>query len=121
MSSLTEFTLKGGRRADVMALDGKGRFVIVEVKSSVADFRADGKWPDYRAFCDRFYFAVDAEFPVELIPEDCGLMVADAYEASILRDAPELPLSGSRRRSVLLRFASAAAGRLHRQEDPGLA
>lgn len=119
--SLTEFTLKGGRRADVVAVDAKGRFTIVEVKSSVADFRADGKWPEYRAYCDLFYFAVGPGFPLDLIPEDCGLMVADAYEALIQRDAPEHPLSGARRRSVLLRFANAAAGRLHRHEDPGLA
>ena len=119
-TSLTEFTLKGGRRADIVAVDGKGRFTIVEVKSSVADFRADGKWPEYRAYCDRFFFAVAADFPLELIPESCGLMVADAYEASILRHAPEEPLSAGRRRSVLLRFAAAAAGRLHRHEDPGM-
>ena len=120
LTSLTEFTLKGGRRADIVAVDGKGKFTIVEVKSSVADFRADGKWPEYRAYCDLFYFAVGADFPLELIPESCGLMVADAYEASILRAATEEPLSAGRRRSVLLRFAAAAAGRLHRHEDPGL-
>lgn len=120
LASLTEFTLRGGRRADIMAVDAKGRVTIVEVKSSIADFRADGKWPEYVAFCDLFYFAVGADFPQELIPESCGLMVADAYEASILRAAPEQPLNAARRRSVLLRFATAAAGRLHRLEDPGL-
>ena len=120
LASLTEFTLKGGRRADIVAMDGKGRFTIVEVKSSVADFRADGKWPEYRDYCDLFYFAVATGFPLELIPEDCGLMVADAYEASILRDSPEEALNAARRRSVLLRFAAAAAGRLHRHEDPGM-
>ncbi len=120
LTSLTEFTLKGGRRADIVALDGKGRFTIVEVKSSVADFRADSKWPEYRDYCDLFYFAVSAGFPLELIPVECGLIVADAYEASILRHAPEQALSAARRRSVLLRFAAAAAGRLHRHEDPGL-
>ena len=121
LTSLTEFTLRGGRRADIMAVDGKGKFTIVEVKSSVADFRADSKWPEYRAYCDLFYFAVRADFPLDLIPECCGLLVADAYEASIVRAAPDLPLSAARRRSVLLRFAAAAAGRLHRIEDPGLA
>ncbi len=120
LASLTEFTLKGGRRADIIAVDGKGRFTIVEVKSSVADFRADSKWPEYRDYCDLFYFAVRADFPQELIPESCGLLVADAYEASILREAPEQPLNAARRRSVLLRFAAATAGRLHRIEDPGL-
>ena len=120
LTSLTEFTLKGGRRADIVAVDAKGKFTIVEVKSSIADFRADSKWPEYRDYCDLFYFAVSADFPLELIPEGCGLMVADAYEASIERHAPEEPLSAGRRRSVLLRFAAAAAGRLHRHEDPGL-
>lgn len=120
MASLVEFTLRGGRRADIMAVDAKGKVTIVEVKSSVVDFRADSKWPEYVDFCDLFYFAVRADFPVELIPESCGLMVADAYEASILRAAPEQPLNAARRRSVLLRFATAAAGRLHRLEDPGL-
>ena len=120
LASLTEFTLKGGRRADIIAVDGKGRFTIVEVKSSVADFRADGKWPDYRNYCDLFYFAVGADFPLELIPDTCGLLVADPYEASIVRPAPEQPLNAARRRTVLLRFATAVAGRLHRIEDPGL-
>lgn len=120
LSSLTEFTLKGGRRADIIAVDARGKFTIVEVKSSVADFRADSKWPEYRDYCDLFYFAVRADFPVELIPDDCGLIVADAYEASILRQAPEQTLNAARRRAVLLRFAMAAGGRLHRIEDPGL-
>jgi hypothetical protein len=120
LTSLTEFTLKGGRRADIIAIDPKGKFTIVEVKSSVADFRADSKWPEYRDYCDLFYFAVRADFPQELIPETCGLLVADAYEASIVRGAPAQPLAPARRRSVLLRFAMAAAGRLHRVEDPGL-
>lgn len=120
MASLTEFTLRGGRRADIIAVDGKGKFTIVEVKSSVADFRADGKWPEYRAYCDLFYFAVRADFPQELIPQDCGLLVADSYEASIVRAASEQPLNAARRRAVLLRFAVATAGRLHRLEDPGL-
>ena len=119
MASLVEFTLRGGRRADIVAVDAKGKVTIVEVKSSVMDFRADSKWPEYRGYCDQFYFAVRADFPLDLIPESCGLMVADAYEASILRAAAEQPLNAARRRSVLLRFATAAAGRLHRLEDPG--
>lgn len=119
MASLTEFTLRGGRRADIVAVDGKGKLTIVEVKSSIADFRADRKWSDYEAFCDLFYFAVAADFPRSLIPDTCGLLVADAYEASIVRPATERPLNAARRRSVLLRFATAAADRLHRVEDPG--
>lgn len=118
--SLTEVSLKTGRRADVMAIDAKGGVTIVEVKSGVPDFRADQKWPDYLAFCDRFYFAVDEAFPTELIPENCGLMIADAYEAAVVREPAERPLDPARRRAVLLRFARTAAQRLHRVDDPGL-
>ncbi len=102
----------------MLACDGDGRFVIVEVKSGVSDFRADRKWPEYRAWCDLFYFAVDESFPTDLIPQDCGLMVADAYGAAVLRDPAATPLAPARRRSLLLRFALAAAERLHRTEDP---
>ena len=119
-ATVTELSLKGGRRADIMAIDAKGGVTIVEVKSGVPDFRADQKWPDYLAFCDRFYFAVDEAFPAELIPADCGLMIADAYDAAVVREPADRPLDPARRRSVLLRFARTAAQRLHRVEDPGL-
>lgn len=118
-ATVAEFALRNGRRADVMAVDAKGTITIVEVKSSVADFRADRKWREYRAYCDCFYFAVPDGFPVELIPDECGLMVADAYEALVARDAPLEPLNAARRKSLLLRFCLTAAGRLHRLEDPG--
>lgn len=118
-ATLTEFTLKSGRRADVIALDAAGELTIVEVKSSRADFTSDGKWGDYLGFCDRFYFAVPADFPHELLPEDCGLIVADAYAAEILRSAPVDKLPASRRRAVTLRFAQLAGQRLLRLSDPG--
>jgi hypothetical protein len=117
-TALTEFTLKDGRRADVIALDGRGTVAIVEVKSSRADFRADGKWQDYLAFCDRFYFAVPPAFPRALLPEGCGVLVADAYGAEVLTPAPEQRLHASRRRAVTLRFAQAAGQRLLRAQDP---
>jgi hypothetical protein len=117
-ASVTEFALKTGRRADILAIDPKGRITIVEVKSGPADFRADRKWPEYEDFCDRFFFAVGADFPVDLLPADRGLIVADAFDAHILRDAPETPLPGPRRKAVTLKLALAAAGRLHRVEDP---
>lgn len=117
-ATVTEFSLKTGRRADILALDPKGGLTIVEVKSCPADFRADRKWPEYEAFCDRFYFAVDVDFPVDLLPEDRGLIVADAFDAHILREARETPLPGPRRKALTLRLALAAAGRLHRLEDP---
>ena len=119
-SPLTEFKLSTGRRADVAGLNKAGRFVIAEVKSSVRDFQADRKWPDYIPFCDRFYFAVANGFPVDLIPGDCGILIADPYDAAILREAPLLKMNGARRRSQILRFAKTAADRLHRISDPSL-
>lgn len=116
--TLTEFRLKSGRRADVVGLNAAGTIVIVEIKSSVADFRADRKWTDYRPYCDRFYFAVGPDFPAVLIPDDCGLMVADAFGAAVLREAPETPLNPARRRALVLNLALAACERLHRIEDP---
>lgn len=120
LASLTEFTLKGGRRADVIALDDAGEIAIVEVKSSRADFVSDGKWSDYLAFCDRFYFAVPPAFPQDLLPADCGLIVADGYAAEVLREAPLAKLNAARRRAVTLRFARTASQRLIRRDDPGV-
>ena len=117
-ATLTELTLASGRRADIIALTAGGDIHIVEIKSSVADFRADSKWTEYRDFCDRFYFAVPHDFPVELIPGETGLIIADAYGAEINRDAPVHCLAAARRRAVLLRFAQAAANRLHALGDP---
>ena len=117
-ASLMEFRLVGGRRADILAIDDAGTVIIVEVKSGVPDFRSDQKWPEYRAWCDVFYFAVDNAFPTELIPDDCGLMVADAYDADVLREPPVHKLAPARRKSLILRAALAGAGRLHRIEDP---
>jgi hypothetical protein len=117
-ATLPEFTLANGRRADVIALAPDGRLTIVEIKSSVADFRADRKWPDYRDFCDRFFFAIAETVPAEILPESTGLIVADGFGAAILRDPPEHPLAGARRKAVTLRFAHAAAGLLHALADP---
>jgi hypothetical protein len=118
-STVTELPLVDGRRADVVALNAEGSLLIVEIKSSVADFRADRKWRDYAAHCDRLYFAISAEMPVEIMPEDAGLIVADAYGAEILREASPHAMAPATRRAVLLRFAQAAADRLHRLADPG--
>jgi hypothetical protein len=116
--TLAEVALANGRRADVLALGRDGELVIVEIKTSVADFRSDRKWPEYRGFCDRLYFAVPGAFPRELIPEDCGLIVADGFGAAVLREAPAAPLPAARRRALLLRFATLAAWRLRRLTDP---
>ena len=84
----------------------------------LADFRADRKWPDYQDFCDRFYFAVPESLPPDILPEDRGLIVADAFGAAILREAAHHPLSGARRKAVTLRFAHSAAMTLHALADP---
>ena len=110
--TLTEFKLASGRRVDVMAIDRNGEFVIVEVKSTVADFRGDRKWHEYLAFCERFYFAVPAGFPVEMMPEDCGLIVADPYAAAVRRESLTRKLNTNRKRRQLVRFALAASNRL---------
>lgn len=115
--SLSEFTLRSRRRVDVIALNHSGAIAIVEVKSSIEDFRADHKWRDYRAYCDRFYFAVPPDFPRQVLPEDCGLWVADAYGAVLRREAPLQPLNATRRRSQILRFAQTAARRLARTSE----
>ena len=117
-SSLVEFPLANGRRADIFALGKRGDLIIVEIKSSLADFRADRKWPTYREFSDRFYFAVANDFPIALIPEDCGLMVADAFGAALLRDGAAPSIAAGRRRALTLRFARVAAARLRRHLDP---
>ena len=116
--SLVEFPLANSRRADILALGKTGELVIVEIKSSVADFRADRKWTSYREFADRLYFAVPSEFPALLIPEECGLIVADAFGAAWLRHGVATPLAAARRRALTLRFARVAALRLRRQLDP---
>jgi hypothetical protein len=116
--ALTEFRVGRGRRVDVIGLNRDGRFVIVEIKTSVADFRADAKWPDYLPWCDIFYFAVPADFPQPILPETEGLIVADAWDATILRDAPERGMNATRRRTQILRFGLTASSRLHAVVDP---
>jgi hypothetical protein len=118
LATLTELPLLSGRRADIVALATDATIHIVEIKSSVADFRADIKWPDYRAHCDRFFFAIPDAVPIEIMPKDTGLIIADAYGAEILRPAPEHRMAASTRRAIILRFAHAAAHRLHRLSDP---
>jgi len=118
---IAEFTLPNGRRADIAALDRDGRITIVEIKSSLADFRTDQKWPEYADYCDRFFFAVKPEFPREILPEHCGLILADRYGGEIVRPACAAPpLPAARRKALTLRFARTAALRLAIVADPGL-
>jgi hypothetical protein len=116
--ALVEFRLSNGRRSDVIGLDKSGRFIIVEIKTSPADFRADNKWPDYLDHCDAFYFAVPEYFPRELLPDEHGILVADGYGAAVLRAAPEAKMNAARRAAQTRRFARAAGARLRALTDP---
>ena len=110
-----------GLRVDLMALGPKGEVWVIECKSGRADFRTDQKWQGYLEWCDRFFWAVDADFPTDLLPEGSGLILADAYDAEIVRMGPETPLAGARRKVMLHKFARHAASRLHGFRDPGVA
>jgi len=117
-SVVSELPLPSGRRADLVALDTAGTVWIVEIKSSVADFRADQKWQDYRLHCDRLFFATSLDVPCEIFPPDTGLIVADAFGAEFKCEAPEHKLPAATRKSMLLLFARAAASRLQALIDP---
>jgi len=117
-SVLLEMPLPDGRRADIVAVGRSGELTIVEVKSSVEDWRVDAKWPDYLEWCDQLYFAVPVDFPQALIPEEIGLIVADAYGGEILRHPLRRLLAAARRKSLLIDCARLASERLARLEDP---
>ena len=114
IACLPEIVLPNHRRADLMSVSDKGVLSIIEIKSGLADFQADKKWPDYLAYCDRFYFAVAADFPTEKLPNDCGLIFADAYGAEIMREAPETKLAAARRNVLMRRLARIGAFRWSR-------
>jgi hypothetical protein len=115
-STLPELGLASGRRADLVSLTPKGEIWIIEIKSSIEDFRVDRKWGDYRAFCDRLFFATLPDVPSEIFPEDCGLFVSDAYGAHMLREAPEHRLSPPQRKAMTLLIARIASHRLMQAE-----
>jgi hypothetical protein len=119
-AAVAELPLGSGRRADLVALGDGGEFWIVEIKSCIADFRADRKWQEYRLFCDRLLFAVAPEFPATVLPADAGLLITDSYGGTLLRDGPLHPLAAARRKAMLVRFGRAAAARLNARLDPGL-
>lgn len=112
MAVLPELALSSGRRADLICLSERGEIWIIEIKSSVEDFRVDRKWPDYRAHCDRLFFATHPGVPLEIFPEDCGLFLSDGYGAHMVREAPEHRLPPATRKSVTLNFSRTAAQRL---------
>lgn len=107
-----------GLRVDLMALGPKGEIWIVECKSGRADFRSDQKWQGYLEWSDRFFWAVDADFPTEILPPDHGLILADAYDAEIVRMSPSTPLAAARRKALMQKFARHAALRLQALRDP---
>ena len=115
---LHEVSLPNGRRADILALRPDGLVACIEVKSGARDFLVDAKWPEYRAFSDALFFAVDADFPIALLPDTTGLIVSDGLDAVVVRDAPAHPMAPARRRALVHRFAVLAATRLAAAEDP---
>ena len=108
---LLEVGLPNGRRADIMALGPKGEILIVEVKSGALDYKTDRKWGEYAPYCDAFSFAVAPEFPRQILPDEPGLIVADAFGGAVLREAPVFPLAAARRKALTLAFARLAAVR----------
>ena len=124
---LGEMPLRNGRRADLMGVDAKGRIVIVEIKVSRADLMGDGKWPDYLDFCDRFYWGVPPGIDCAILdgldfrPDCCGVIVADGYDAEIVRPAPSHPLAPARRKVEVERLARTALRRLVVGADPNCA
>jgi hypothetical protein len=115
---LHEVRLANGRRADILALQPGGLFVCIEVKSGLRDYLADSKWLDYQPFCDQFFFAVDADFPRDILPPETGLIVCAGREADVLREPQCVRLPPARRKALMERFAWLAAGRLAALEDP---
>jgi hypothetical protein len=121
LAAVAELPLPNGRRADVVGLGADGAIWIVEIKSCLEDFRSDHKWMEYRDYADRLLFAVMPGFPIDILPEDAGLIVADRYGGEIMRQLPAVRIAGHVRRAMTLRFARASASRLSMQLDPTLA
>lgn len=115
-----EVSLASGRRADLVALTRKGEIWIIEIKSSIEDFRVDRKWPEYRQHCDRLFFATHPNVPADIFPQECGFILSDGYGAEVLRDAPEHRLSSATRKAMTLRFARSCAARLTLAELAGI-
>lgn len=122
--TIPEMPLVGGRRADLMGIDSRGKVVIVEIKVSRADLLGDGKWTDYLEHCDRFYWGLSPDLDrqclesADFLPERCGVIVADSYDAEILRPAPLLKLAPARRRAEVERLARCAMRRRQVDFDP---
>ncbi len=117
-ASLPELTLPNYRRADLLAVGPRGEIWIIEIKSSLTDFQTDKKWPEYLDYCDSFFFAVEPAFPIDQLPEACGLILADAYGGEIVRPAPIAKLPAARRTLMTRRVARVGANRLRQLSDP---
>lgn len=120
MACYAEVPLVNGRRADVLAVGAKGEIWIIEIKSSVIDYRVDAKWPDYKDFCDRFFFCKPPELDAGIFPQEEGLMVADGHGGDIMRLAPLETLAPARRKAMMLKLARLAADRVHALMDPAI-
>ena len=118
VSSLSEFSPTRGLRVDIVALGPSDEIWIVECKSGKNDFKSDNKWHNYLDWCDRYFWAVDAEFPIDILPYDTGLIIADPYDASILREAPLNKVSVVRRKKLIKSIAKSACNRLLVHTDP---
>ena len=118
--TLPELSLRSGRRADIVTLSVKGEIWIIEIKSSIEDFRVDRKWPDYRLHSDRFFFATHPAVPSEIFPAECGFILSDGYGAEIMREAPEHRMAAATRKALMLRIARAGAARLLAAELAGV-
>lgn len=118
--SVEELVPTSGLRVDVMALGPKGEVWVIECKSSRADFQSDHKWQGYLEWCDRFFWAVDQDFQTDLLPDNTGLIIADGYDAEILRMGPEDKLPAARRKVMIQKFARHAARRAQAARDPGM-
>ena len=115
--SLEEFVPTRGLRVDIIAFGPKGELWIIECKSSRTDFTSDSKWKNYLEWSDRFFWAVGQDFPTEILPAENGLIIADAYDAAIIRNAPQNAIGTARRKSLIHKFATKAAERLHNLRD----
>lgn len=119
MACYAEVPLSNGRRADILAVGPRGEIWIIEIKSSLIDFQVDRKWPEYREFSDKFFFAKPPELDAAIFPESEGLIVADGHDGAILRDSPDTPLAPARRKALMLKLARMGADRIHALMDPG--
>lgn len=119
VACFAEVTLNNARRADVLGIGPKGEIWIVEIKSSLIDFQVDSKWPQYKDFCDRFFFAKPPELSPDIFPQSEGLIVADSHGAEIIRHSPDTPMAPARRKAMMLKLARLGADRVHVLMDPG--